>query len=166
MRTAAPARTEVLTFRFSGRTNAFEGQIAGALERAESGGAVVIAGGVFVGRDDESGELMVLESIRGAGPLVAALADFRLAASRRRALTERTLAESPHAPLLRRIGESLAPGAAVVVAVVEHAWLSALNDAVARSGGRTAADDVGAGAAEAEDPVEAALIAALAPVPS
>src|SRR3954471_9503360 len=126
-------RTEVLTFAFEGRGHRFEGQLAGALERAELGGATKLRDAVFLGRDEESGELVVLEERQGLSHLITALADFRLDATRRRALTQRTLAQSRYAEQLRELGGKLAPGSAVIVFVVEHAWLALLSDAVAQT---------------------------------
>jgi hypothetical protein len=140
MHMSAAARTEILTFAFDDREPRFEGRLAGALERAELGGAIRLRHVIFLGRDDESGELVMLEEHEGLSHLVTTLADFRLQAQRRRALTQRTLAQSPHADLLRRVGGTLTPGAALIVLVVEHAWLASLADAVRRSGGRPVAD--------------------------
>jgi hypothetical protein len=101
---------------------------------------------------------VMLDEHRGLPHLVTTLADFRLLAPRRRALTQRTLAQSPHADLLRRLGGALAPGAAVIVLVVEHAWLASLTDAVRQTGGRPAADELDP---SGDDAVAAALTAAL-----
>jgi hypothetical protein len=158
MEPSAAVRTEVLTFAFEGRGHRFEGQLAGALERAELGGAIRLRHAVFLGRDEESGELVVLEERQGLPHLITTLADFRLQATRRRALTQRTLAQSRYAEQLQGLGGTLAPGSAVIVLVVEHAWLAMVTDAVAQTGGRMAADELDPGGG---DPVAAALTAAL-----
>jgi hypothetical protein len=51
MRTA-----QLLVYRF-GPNAGFEGRLVGALERVEAGGAVRIAGALFVGCDPDSGDL-------------------------------------------------------------------------------------------------------------
>jgi hypothetical protein len=77
-------------------------------------------------------------------------------------VTERTLATTSHAELLRDLGGTLAPGAAIVVVAVEHAWLGTLTDSVHRTGGRMVTDAVEQeGAATVSDCVSGALTAAL-----
>jgi hypothetical protein len=126
----AGGRGELLVFGFeSASASRFEGQLVGALERAESGGAIRVRDVLFVGRD-EAGELAAVAVRGGAGGLVAALADARLDEGRRRATTERAL--TAHATL--------------VAVVIEHVWDVALGDAVARTGGQALArEDVPAG---------------------
>jgi hypothetical protein len=139
----AGGRGELLVFGFeSASASRFEGQLVGALERAESGGAIRVRDVLFVGRD-EAGELAAVAVRGGAGGLVAALADARLDEGRRRATTERAL--TAHATL-EELGATLEPGAALVAVVIEHVWDVALGDAVARTGGQALArEDVPAG---------------------
>jgi hypothetical protein len=116
----------------------FEGHLVGALERIESGGALRVLDALFVTSDPETGELVAIDLRGGAGGIVAPLLDFRLDPASRRRATERAL--SPHASglpaeALRKLGEALDPGAAMVALLIEHAWAKTLEDAVSRTGG-------------------------------
>jgi hypothetical protein len=135
---------------------AFEGQLVGALERLESGGALRILDVLFVAADEAEGELFALDLQGGAGGLIAKLLDFRLDPAARRRATERALGDPANggmAQLLRDLGESLEPGAAVVAVLVEHVWIRALEDAVSRVGGKALSTDF----------VEASTLSELAP---
>jgi hypothetical protein len=140
-----PAPRELLVLRFDPPDARFEGRILGALERAESGDAIRVLEAIYVGRDGTSGELEAMRVAGGAGGLVAALADFRLDAARRRELTAEALG-GEDAGSLRALGADLRPGAAIVAILVEHAWHATLLDAVAQSGGRVVTDAVPAAA--------------------
>jgi hypothetical protein len=113
----------------------FEGQLVGALERIESGGALRILDALFVGRDGETGELVAVDLTGGAaGGMVSSLLGFRLDPAQRRRATERALAGG----LGKTLGElagALEPGAALAAVLVEHVWARALEDAVSRAGG-------------------------------
>jgi hypothetical protein len=117
----------------------FEGQLVGALERIEAGGAVRILDALFVASDPETGELVAidLKGDGGAG-IVAPLLEFRLEPAARRRATERALSpgrSGVSAETLRELGNALEPGAAMVAVLVEHEWARALEDAVSRTGG-------------------------------
>jgi len=113
-----------------------EGQLLGAIERAESGGTLRIVEVLFVGTDLESGELVALaERGRGQGGLVRALTGFRLDAGDRRRATEKALRAFGEGDTLRRIASTLPRGGALAAMLVEHAWATAVDDAVARTGG-------------------------------
>jgi hypothetical protein len=58
--------TQLLAYRF-GPDAHFEGQLVGALERLESGGALQVRDVLFVQRDAETGELGAV-NMRGAAP--------------------------------------------------------------------------------------------------
>jgi hypothetical protein len=119
---------EVLVFAFDAPRARFEGAIVGALERAESGGAIRIVEAVVAARDADSGALACRRLRGGAGSLVTALTDFRLAGPE----------ASDHemdADTAQKIGAALAPGTAVAAVVLEHRWLAALDDAAERAGG-------------------------------
>jgi hypothetical protein len=134
---------QLLAFGFSPGA-AFEGQLVGALERLESGGALRILDVVFVAADDATGELFAIDLHGGTGGLIAKLLDFRLDPAARRRESERSLSEDASegmAPLLRELGKSLEPGAALAVLLVEHVWTGALEDAVSRVGGRVLASE-------------------------
>jgi hypothetical protein len=117
----------------------FEGQLVGALERIEAGGASRILDALFVATDPDTGELMAVDlgGDRGAG-IVAPLLEFRLDRSKRRRATERALSpdrSGVSAETLRELGKALEPGGAIVALLVEHQWVRALEDAVSRTGG-------------------------------
>ena len=131
---APPA--QLLVFGFNVAEARFEGGLCGALERAESGGALRIRRAVFVGRDVGSGDLELVDLHGGSGGLVAPLLSFRLDPARRREITAAT------PDTLRALGAELAPGEAVVAVLVEHSWAAVLADEVARSGGRSLADEL------------------------
>jgi hypothetical protein len=126
--------SQLLLYRFASAAQ-YEGQLVGALERIESGGALVVVEALFVRRDAETGELDAVD-VRGgrAGGLVAALLDFRLDEGQRRHATERALS-GDRAAAVRELGSQLQPGEAMAVVLVEHVWERALEDAVARTGG-------------------------------
>jgi hypothetical protein len=147
---------QLLVYRFAPDAG-FEGRLVGALERIEAGGAVRIAGALFLASDPESGELVAIDlQSHGAGGIVAPLLQFRLEPKERRRATERAL--SPHdggvpAETLHRLKETLEPGAAMVAVLLEHAWAEALSDAVLRTEGTPLANEF----------VDAATLADVAP---
>jgi hypothetical protein len=118
----------------------FEGQLLGALERAESGGALRVRDALVVGREPGSGELFMLRRTGGAAGLIGAATDFRLDERRRRAATAKCLS-GPDAASLEALGAAVAPGGAVVAVVVEHAWAAVLADAVDRAGAQLVHDE-------------------------
>lgn len=136
--------TQLLLFSF-GADAKFEGQLVGALERIESGGALRIRDALFLRRDPDSGEIAAV-AVRGdgAGGIAAPLLGFRLDAAERSrttqtVLTSGTAGVSPE--LLGRLAVELQPGAAVAAVLIEHRWLSALDEAVSRTGGTTVASE-------------------------
>jgi hypothetical protein len=134
----------------------FEGQLVGAFERIESGGAVRVIDALFVASDPETGELVAIDLRGGAGGILAELLDFRLDPASRRRATERALhpqAGGLPAEALRRLGEALDRGAAMLALLLEHAWAETLEDAVSRTGGTPLASDF----------VDATTLAELAP---
>lgn len=146
---------QLLVFGFSPGA-AFEGQLVGALERLESGGALRVLDVLFVAADEATGELVAINLPGGTGGLTAKLLDFRLDPAARRRTAERALeddASGGTAQLLRDLGKSLEPGAALAVLLVEHVWARGMDDAVARVGGRALASEF----------VEAARLSELAP---
>lgn len=156
--------TQLLVYGFGADAD-FEGQLVGALERIESGGALRILDALFVARDAETGELVAigLEG-DGAGGIVAPLLDFRLDAVARRRATERALdtrTGGELGELLRTLGSALEPGAALVALLVEHRWARALEDAVSRTGGAPLASEFVEATALTD--LAPALLAALGP---
>lgn len=122
--------TQLLAFEFSSGT-AFEGQLVGAIERLESGGALRVLDALFVAADEATGELVAIDLQGSTGGLTAKLLDFRLDPAARRRTSEGMT------PLSRDLGKSLEPGSAIAVLLVEHVWARGLEDAVARLGGST-----------------------------
>jgi hypothetical protein len=128
---------QLLLFSF-GPGASFEGQLVGALERMESGGALRVVDALFVSRDAETHELSAIGlHSNGAGGMVAPLLGFRLNAATRRRSTELALAAED----VQALGRALAPGAAFAAVLVDHVWHRALADAVARTGGTQLSGD-------------------------
>jgi hypothetical protein len=126
--------TELLAYRFPPGTR-FEGQLVGALERMEAGGALRVLDVLAVRRDASTGELDAVEvRSTGAGGLVAPLLEFRLDPSGRRRATERAMSGDGGARV-REVGSRLERGETMAMVRVEHVWAAALEDAVARLGG-------------------------------
>jgi exoribonuclease R len=123
---------QLLAFGFDADA-AFEGQLVGALERLESGGALRILDVLFVSSDAETGELLAIDLQGHTGGLTAKLLDFRLDPAARR--LEGT------SELLRALGAALQPGTALAAVLVEHVWSRAVEDAVSRVGGRSLASE-------------------------
>src|SRR4051794_40361237 len=140
---AAP--TQLIVYAF-GPDARYEGQLAGALERLESGGAPrgveglflgrgADSGGpvalphpgggalrvvevLFVGRDADSGELIAFEHRGdGAGGFTEPLLRFRLDAGTRVRTTERAL-DSAAGKALLETAESLEPGGAIAAVFI------------------------------------------------
>jgi hypothetical protein len=128
--------TQLLVYGF-GPGAVYEGRLVGALERIESGAALRIRDALFVGADPETGELVAVHRHGDAG--VIGLLGFRLDQRERRRSTERAL-NSSTGDLVRRVGATLQPGCAIAALLVEHAWATALEDAVTRSGGASLHD--------------------------
>jgi hypothetical protein len=135
--------TQLLVYRF-GPDAEFEGQLVGALERMESGGAVRIVDVLFLHSDRATGELSVF-GLRGegAGRIVAPVLDFRLDESRRRQATEQALRDGTagiSGERVQALGGALEPGCSLAAVLVRHLWADALQEAVARTGGTPLAD--------------------------
>ena len=125
---------QLLAFRF-GSDSTFEGQLVGALERIESGGTMRVLDGLFVAREPESGELTAIVLSDGTpSRMVSRILGFRLDDRERRAATQRAL-DGAAGDAVQSLGALLSPGTAVAAVLVEHRWVDALSDAVARVGG-------------------------------
>ena len=136
----ARAPVQLLTITF-GPDAVFEGQMVGAVERIESGGALRVLQVIFVRRDPETGEVSAFARRGGAaGGLVGPALDFRLAAAGRRRATTRALS-GVAGDGVRELSETLEPGGAVAAVFVEHCWLADLADATQRTGGTPASAD-------------------------
>ena len=126
---------QLLAFRFPPGAS-LEGQLLGAIERAESGGTLRIVEILVVGREDGTGELVALaERGRGQGGIVTTLVGFRLDPAQRRRATEKALRMHEEPGALRDLGAALPPGGVLVAVLVEHVWAGAVDDAVERAGG-------------------------------
>ncbi len=139
-----PSR-QLLVFGFSANA-AFEGQLVGALERVESGGAVRILEVLFVAADEATGDSVAIDLQGGTGGLIAKLLDFRLDPAARRDAAE----DLPE--VLRDLGKDLDPGTALAAVLVEHVWARALEDAAARLSGEQLASEFVAAARLSELP--------------
>ncbi len=134
----APPPAQLLVYAF-GAGARFEGQLGGALQRMETGGTLRVLEAIFIQREADTGELVVI-AVRGdgAGSLIAPVLDFRLDPAARRRATQRALAAGTpgiSAEAVRRLGDPLVPGAAVAALLIEHIWAQVLADAVSRTGG-------------------------------
>src|SRR4029450_10956305 len=135
---------QLLVYRFAPDAG-FEGQLVGALERIEAGGAGKIVDALFVARDPETGEVVgVGLHGHGAGGIVAPLLQFRLEPRERRRATERAL--TPHdtgvpAETLHRLKDTLEPGAAMGALLLGHEWAQAPGDARPRTAGTPLANE-------------------------
>jgi hypothetical protein len=136
--------TQLLAFGFSAGAS-FEGQLVGAIERLESGGALRVLDALFVAADEATGELVGINLQGNTGGLTSKLLDFRLDPAARRRTAERSLEGD--------LGKGLEPGSALAVLLVEHVWARGLDDAVARVGGRALKSEF----------VDAATLSELAP---
>jgi hypothetical protein len=136
---AVALRGQLIVYEFAPGAS-FQGDLGGALERAESGGAMRVLEAFFMHRDAETDELVIID-LRGdgAGGLIGPLLDFRLDRDARRRATERALAggvPGVSGDALREFGSGLAPGAAIAAVLLEHVWATTLESAVERTGGR------------------------------
>jgi hypothetical protein len=127
------ATRQLLVFDFPPGSS-FEGQLVGALERIESGGAMRVLDALFVARE-QSGELVAV-SLRadGSAGMIGRLLSFRLDDRARATSTKRVL-ESPAGETVRSLAEPLEAGAAIAAVLIEHAWSTTLADAIERMGG-------------------------------
>jgi hypothetical protein len=134
----APAR-QLLAYKF-GPESSYEGQLVGALERIESGGALRIVDALFIGREPDTGEMIAVSLSGGSAGMIGRLLGFRLDAGERQAATQRAL-EGPTGEIVRTLGDQLQPGVAIAAVLIEHAWAQALDEAVRRMGGAEAVSE-------------------------
>lgn len=138
-RVSMPAN-QLLAYRFDSGSS-FEGQLVGALERIESGGAIRVLDALFVAREPDSGELIAMSlSAEGRPGMISRLLDFRLDASKRQAAT-RTALDSPVGGTVNAIADGLSPGTAYAAVLVEHTWAKTFGEAIARVGGAEASNE-------------------------
>jgi hypothetical protein len=136
-------RIEILVFAFEAPAARLEGELIGALERAEAGGALRILEIFAVGREDVSGEPWAVHATGDRGGMFGVLVDARLDAGQRRRSTAAVLEGGGNEQdAVHELLGILPAGASVVATTVEHVWHSALTTAVRRGGGWLVADDV------------------------
>ena len=133
------ASRQVLAYTF-GSESRFEGQLVGALERIESGGAMRVLEGLFVARAPETGELTAVSLSGGTGGIISQLLDFRLDPGRRETATERALS-GPGGETIEALSATLEAGGAFAAVLVEHVWAQTLGEAVERIGGTEAVSE-------------------------
>ena len=141
MAATLPSR-QLLVFGFDANAS-FQGQLVGALERLESGGALRILEVLFVAVDEATGDAVAI-NLQGGTGLTGKLLDFRLDPAARRKAAEQALggdADDGMAEVLRDLGTALEPGAALAAVLVEHLWARVLEDAVSRVSGRRLASE-------------------------
>ena len=152
---AAAGARQLLVYGF-GPSADFEGRLVGALERMQAAGVSRVLDGLFVADDLETGELAAID-LRSGSPAgtVARLLTFRLDAHARRQATQGALRDSGSVPAetIRALGRALKPGNAMLALLIERPERQQLDDAVARTGGRTLS----------AEPVESSSLAELAP---
>jgi hypothetical protein len=152
---STPAHLRV--YRFEPGT-VYEGGLVGAVERMQLSGDAKLLDALFVTHDAASGVLAAVDlASGGAGGSFASMLDFRLDADRRRAITDRTLAEHRGGvprPLIEEIAATLDAGAAILAVLQTRSAPTALDEAVDRSQGRMIADHS----------VDAATLAQVGPV--
>jgi hypothetical protein len=132
-RDTTTATRQLLVFSFPPGSR-FEGQLVGALERIESGGAMRIMDALFVARE-QSGELVAVSTrADGSAGMIGRLLSFRLDDATRERSTKRAL-DSPAGEIVRSLAGRLEPGEARAAVLIEHAWASTLAEAIGRMGG-------------------------------
>jgi hypothetical protein len=152
------APRQLLAFRF-GEGSQFEGQLVGALQRIESGGALRILAILFVARDPSSGEVTaVARDSQSAAGMIGELISFRLGD---RGKETQAAFEGAEGSVVRGVAATLEPGEAVAGVLVEHTWAQVLGEAVARIGGEELVSEASSGqdAHERWAPLTAALAA-------
>ncbi|HWH95148.1 MAG TPA: hypothetical protein VNT03_14905 [Baekduia sp.] len=134
-----PAQLIVYAF---GPEARFEGLLAGALERIETGGALRILEVLLVRRDPDSGELTAFEHRgNGAAGFTAPLVSFRLDRGERARATAQAL-DGVAGQALREMGRELEPGGALAAVFLSHVWAGTLADAAERTGGTLMSDEL------------------------
>jgi hypothetical protein len=112
----------------------FEGRIADELARLEGERTIRVLDLLFVAKDTDSDELVVLEhQEENTGAIVGALLGLKLDGADEHSfgLTQEETVE---------MGASLAPGESVGLILIEHAWARGLKRAIRDAGGRSLGD--------------------------
>ena len=139
----AQARRQLIVHRF-GPEASFEGQLVGALERAEAERMLRVIEVLFIARDPETDEIVAIdERARDGGFAVEALS-FRLDERERRAATERALQADAAgtAAVLLTLSDTLGPGDAIAAVLFEHGAPELLPDPISESAGSRVANEL------------------------
>jgi uncharacterized membrane protein len=115
----------------------FEGRIADELARLESDRTIRVLDLLFVGRDTDSNEIVVLEhQEESMGAIVGALLGLRLDGEQEQ---EHSFGFSEAE--IEQMGAGLEPGGAAGLMLIEHVWARDLKRAVRDAGGRMLSQD-------------------------
>ena len=116
----------------------FEGRIADELAKLEAAGTIRLLDLLFVIRDTDSDELVVLEHQEETmGAVVGALLGLKLEGEQ--AEGERSFGMTTAE--IQEMGAALPPGGAAGVMLIEHAWARDLKRAIRDAGGRPLGDE-------------------------
>jgi hypothetical protein len=115
----------------------FEGRIADELARLESDRTIRVLDLLFIGRDTDSNEIVVLEhQEESMGAIVGALLGLRLDGEQEQ---EHSFGFSEAE--IEQMGAGLEPGGAAGLMLIEHVWARDLKRAVRDAGGRMLSQD-------------------------
>jgi Family of unknown function (DUF6325) len=116
----------------------FEGRIADELARLESSGIIRVLDLLFVARDTDSDELVVVEhQEESMGAVVGALLGIQLDD----ADTDSGHAFGMSAEEIEELGASLPPGGSAGLMLIEHVWARDLKRAIRDAGGIPLGDE-------------------------
>ena len=115
----------------------FEGRIADELARLESDRTIRVLDLLFIGRDTDSNEIVVLEHQEASmGSIVGALLGLQLDGQEEQ---EHSFGFSEAE--IEQMGAGLDPGGAAGLILIEHVWARDLKRAVRDAGGRMLSQD-------------------------
>jgi hypothetical protein len=115
----------------------FEGRIADELARLESDRTIRVLDLLFIGRDTDSNEIVVLEhQEESMGAIVGALLGLQLDGEEQQ---EHSFGFSEAE--IEQMGAGLDPGGAAGLMLIEHVWARDLKRAVRDAGGRMLSQD-------------------------
>jgi hypothetical protein len=115
----------------------FEGRIADELARLESDRTIRVLDLLFIGRDTDSNEIVVLEhQEESMGAIVGALLGLQFDGEREE---EHSFGFSEAE--IEQMGAGLEPGGAAGLMLIEHVWARDLKRAVRDAGGRMLSQD-------------------------
>jgi hypothetical protein len=115
----------------------FEGRIADELARLESDRTIRVLDLLFIGRDTDSNEIVVLEhQEESMGAIVGALLGLQLDGEQEQ---EHSFGFSEGE--IEQMGAGLEPGGAAGLMLIEHVWARDLKRAVRDAGGRMLSQD-------------------------